>query len=153
MLAALATLSFTIENLFPPLILPGAKLGVSNIFILFALVALGAPYAFATLAVKVILGSLFAGNLSAITYSLPAGVIALSAEFAITYFIKKTSIVATSVVGSVLNITTQNIIFCLITDTAEYLCYLPYLALIGISSGLIVGFAIFFLLKALPLKN
>ena len=151
-LSALGTIAFTIEGLFPPLFLPGARLGVSNIFILLAAIILGGKYAFITLMVKTVLGSLFAGNLSMILYSLPAGAIALMVELIIIYIIRKTSVVAVSVGGAVINTTVQNVIFCLITGASEYLAYLPYLALISVVSGLFVGFAVYLILRYLPRK-
>ena len=151
-LSALGTIAFTIEGLFPPLFLPGARLGVSNIFILLAAIILGGKYAFITLMVKTVLGSLFAGNLSMILYSLPAGAIALTVELIIIYIIRKTSVVAVSVGGAVINTTVQNVIFCLITGASEYLAYLPYLALISVVSGLFVGFAVYLILRYLPRK-
>ena len=151
-LSALGTIAFTIEGLFPPLFLPGARLGVSNIFILLTAIILGGKYAFITLMVKTVLGSLFAGNLSMILYSLPAGAIALTVELIIIYIIRKTSVVAVSVGGAVINTTVQNVIFCLITGASEYLAYLPYLALISVVSGLFVGFAVYLILRYLPRK-
>mgnify|MGYP003317353279 CR=1 FL=1 len=53
-LSALATLAFMLENLFPPIILPGARMGVSNVFILLATLMLGYKYGFICLAVKII---------------------------------------------------------------------------------------------------
>ena len=146
-LSALATLSFVIESLFPPFVLPGARMGISNIFILITAVLLGWKYSLITLTVKVLLGSLFAGNFSAILYSLPAGLLSLSIELLLLYFANKVSIVCISVSGAVINITAQNLIFCLITGTPEYLSYLPYLALTGIFAGLTVGFATYLILK------
>ncbi len=151
-LSALGTIAFTIEGLFPPLFLPGARLGVSNIFILLSAILLGGKYGFITLIVKTVLGSLFAGNLSMILYSLPAGAVALTVELIIIYIIKKTSVLAVSVAGAVLNTTVQNIAFCLITGASEYLAYLPYLALISVISGLFVGFAVYLILRYLPIK-
>ena len=151
-LSAFATIAFAIENLFPPIILPGARMGVSNVFILLATVTLGVSSGFATLAIKIILGSLFSGNISAILYSLPAGVISLTLEVILLYAVKNVSIPAASVCGAVINTTVQNAIFCLVTQTVEYLCYLPYLALIGAISGLIIGFAVYLSIKKLPKK-
>ncbi|MCQ2400215.1 MAG: Gx transporter family protein, partial [Clostridia bacterium] len=76
-LASLALISFTIESLFPPIFVPGARLGVSNLFVLLAIIFLGVKEGVAVFAVKALLGSLFAGNFSAIIYSLPAGIICL----------------------------------------------------------------------------
>ena len=40
-LSAAALAVYVVESLFPPLILPGAKMGLSNVFVLLALVSLG----------------------------------------------------------------------------------------------------------------
>ncbi len=146
-LSALATIAFIIENAFPPLILPSAKMGLSNIFILLSTLILGWQYGFISLIVKVMLGSLFSGNISAILYSLPAGVISLTIEIVLIYLVKKTSILATSILGAVINSTIQNLTFCLITRVNEFLYYLPYLALISVISGFIVGLCVYLIIK------
>lgn len=151
--SALALISFLLENLLPSLILPGARIGVSNIFILLALISIGWQYAIVVLVVKSLLGSLFAGNFSAVLYSLPAGALALAFEILICLFTKKTSIVAVSICGSVINSLTQNTIFCLITKTTEYFAYLPYLSLIAILSGAIIGFVVYLVVKKFPSES
>lgn len=153
LLSTLALIAFVLEGLFPPLILPGARMGLSNIFILIAIFTLGGRYAFAVLAVKTVLGSLFGGNISAVIYSLPSGLVALTAELFLIYVVKKVSVVAISVVGAVINVTMQNLTFCLVVGSTEYLLYLPYLALIGVVAGVVVGFATFLAVKKLPLPK
>ena len=150
--AALATIAFTIESLFPPIILPGARMGISNVFILLSTITLGVGSGFATLIIKIVLGSLFSGNLSSMLFSLPAGIVSLSIETVLIFAVKNISIPAVSVAGAVVNTTLQNTVFCLVTKTAEYLCYLPYLALISAVTGLIVGFAVYLAVKKLPEK-
>ena len=152
-LTALSTITFTLESLFPPIILPGARLGLSNIFILLSAILLGGKFGFITLVIKTIIGSLFAGNVSAIMYSLPAGVIALSIQLLILYYVKNTSIVCASVVGAVINTTVQNATFCIVTATFEYLSFLPYLAFIGVFSGILVGFIVYLILLRMPTAN
>ncbi|MBP5466094.1 MAG: hypothetical protein J6Y43_00825, partial [Clostridia bacterium] len=44
----------------------------------------------------------------------------------------------------------QNAVFCLITATPEYLLYMPYLALIGVFGGAVVGAATYLTVKYLP---
>jgi len=151
--AGLALIAFIIENLFPPLVLPGAKMGVSNLFILLSALILGGGYAFAVLAVKTVVGSLFVGNISSVMYSLPAGAIALGVELILLYLIKNVSILATSIVGAVLNVTVQNGVFCLVTNVPEYLFYLPYLALVSVVSGALIGIATYLIIKKFPFKK
>lgn len=150
--AALSLITFVLENLLPPLFLPGARLGLSNVFILLTLIVLGWQYAFVALLVKTVLGSLFTGNVSAIMYSIPAGVLSLSIQTLLIYFTKKVSVIAVSVSGSVINTVTQNLVFCLVTNTAAYLSYSPYLALIAVLSGIVVGFTVYIIIKKIPVS-
>lgn len=127
-------------------------MGVSNVFILLCAIIIGSKYGYFSLIAKVTLGSLLSGNLSAIIYSLPAGLISLTVEILLLVTTKKVSILAISVAGAVLNTLIQNVTFCLVTHTIEYLSYSPYLALGGMLGGLIVGLTVYFIIKILPRK-
>ena len=151
-LSTLATLAFMLESLFPPIILPGARMGISNVFILVCAVIVGKRYAYVSLIVKILIGSLFSGNVSSVMYSLPSGLLSLTIEVLIIYYLKNVSLLSISVLGSVVNITIQNSMFCIITGTIEYLSFLPYLASISVFSGLIVGLATHFIVKFFPNK-
>ncbi len=149
-LCAFSIISFVIESLFPPIIIPGARMGISNIFILLATILIGNVYGYAILVIKITLGSLFAGNISSLIYSLPAGLVSLTVEIILLYFLQRISVIAISVSGAVINTTVQNLTFCLVTGSAEYLIYLPYLACVGIIAGLIVGLAVFLTVRFIP---
>ena len=76
-LTALALGLSTLENLFPVSLLvplPGVKLGLANIVTVFALYQLGAVPALVILVARCLLGSLFAGNASALLFSLMGGI-------------------------------------------------------------------------------
>ena len=77
----------------------------------------------------------------------------MAIELILIYFTKKISIVAISVLGSVVNVTVQNLTFCLVGKSIEYLSYLPYLALIGIVAGIVVGFTVYLAIKKIPLPK
>lgn len=149
-LSALALISFMIENLFPPLLIPGGKIGVANIFVIFAALVLGFKYGLFALTFKSVLGSVFIGNVSAILYSLPAGIISYVLQVALIFYAKRVSIIAASVVGGTVNSILQGITFCIVTATREYVVFIPYLALIGILGGAIVGTTVYLLIKFLP---
>lgn len=152
-LSAMGTLTFVLESLFPPLILPGARLGLSNVFILLSTLFLGGRYGFATLIIKTIIGSLFSGNVSMLMYSLSAGIVSLSVQIVILFYVKKTSVISASIAGAVINSTVQNLVFCLVTNTIEYLSFLPYLALISVLSGLIVGLIVYLIILKIPIRK
>ena len=85
-------------------------------------------------------------------YSLPAGILSLTVELLLLLTVKNLSIVAISVAGAVINSTVQNFVFCLITGAVEYLYYLPYLSLIAVLAGILVGFTVYLAVKRIP-KN
>ena len=79
-LTALALGLSTLESLFPVSLvvpLPGVKLGLANIVTVFALYELGAAPALVILLARCGLGSLFAGNASALLFSLLGGLTAM----------------------------------------------------------------------------
>lgn len=153
MLTAMGLIMFMVESLFPPFFLPGAKMGLSNIFSMLALFLLGPADAFALVVVRVTLGSMFTGNMSTLMYSLSAGVVSVIASTLLVEFVyPRVSIVAISIVGAVLHNMTQNVVFCLVSDTPEMFVYMPWLALLGVLAGVIVGFAVWFILRMVPTR-
>ena len=79
-LTALALGLSTLESLFPVSLvvpLPGVKLGLANIVTVFALYELGTAPALVILLARCGLGSLFAGNASALLFSLLGGLTAM----------------------------------------------------------------------------
>ena len=152
-LTAMGLITFMIESLFPPLFLPGAKMGISNVFSLLTVMVLGPTEAFILVLVRTTLGSMFTGNMSTLMYSMTAGVVSVAVSSVLVEFIyPRVSIVAISVVAAVLHNLTQNLVFCLISNTPEMFAYMPWLALIGVVAGIIVGFAVWFILRAVPTK-
>ena len=153
MLTAMGLIMFMVESLFPPLFLPGAKMGLSNIFSLLTLFVLGPTEAIILVVIRTTLGSIFTGNISTIMYSLTAGLVSVVVSVILVEFIyPKVSIVAISVVAAVMHNLTQNIVFCLVSNTPEMFSYMPWLALLGVVAGIIVGFAVWFILRAGPTR-
>lgn len=152
-LTAMGLIMFMVESLFPPLFLPGAKMGLSNIFSMLTLFVLGPVDAFILVIVRTTLGSIFTGNMSTLMYSMSAGVVSvIVSSLLVEFAYPKVSIVAISIVSAVMHNVTQNVVFCLVSNTPEMFSYLPWLALLGIVAGIIVGFAVWFILKLLPAR-
>lgn len=153
MLTALGLIMFMVESLFPPLFLPGAKMGLSNIFSLLTLFVLGPAEALVLVIVRTTLGSMFTGNVSTLMYSLTAGLVSVVISAILVEFAyPKVSIVAISVVAAVMHNLTQNVVFCFVSNTPQMFAYMPWLGLIGIVAGIIVGFAVWFILRSVPAK-
>ncbi len=149
-LVACALLTFMLESLLPPLFVPGAKIGLANIFTLLALILLSPAEALLLVVVRTTLGCLILGNPFAIVYSLTAGLGSLVASILLVKLLPKISIMAISIVGAVIHNLIQNIIFCLINQTYNLFALMPYLALIGVLAGAVVGVCVYMLIHKIP---
>lgn len=129
-------------------------MGLSNIFSMLTLFLLGPTEAFVLVVIRTVLGSMFTGNMSTLMYSLTAGVVSVVVSSALVQLAyPRVSIVAISVVSAIMHNVTQNVVFCLVSNTPEMFSYMPWLALLGILAGVIVGFAVWFILKAIPTRT
>lgn len=151
LLTGLSLIMFIIENLLPPLFIPGAKLGLANIFSFAALILYSPLEAFTVLIARTLLGAIFAGNLSALLYSFTGGVVSMAVASLLIYTAyPKISVMAVSVGAAVLHNLTQNIVFVFLTGSALMFGYMPYLALLGIFSGAVVGGITLTVFKGVP---
>ena len=150
---ALSLIMFIIENQFPPMFIPGARLGLANIFSFAALIMLSPVEAFIIVCVRTALGAVFAGNVSALMYSFTGGVVAMAVSSLLVYTLyPKISVPAVSICAAAAHNATQNVVFVLLAGTANMFAYLPYLLLLGIVSGAIVGGVIMLIFKKVPLS-
>lgn len=152
-ICAMSLLTFIIEGLLPPLFLPGAKLGLSNVFVLLSIVAVGNVESIMVVIIKTVLGSLITGSLSSLMYSLTAGLASAAAGILLYRFVfPKISLLAISITAAVVHNTVQTAVFCLITNTPSYFMYLGYLILIGIAAGAVTGAVVIVIIRYVPSK-
>lgn len=150
-LTALSLIAFLIENLFPPLFIPGAKLGLANAFSFAALVIYSPIEAFIVVGIRTVLGAIFAGNLSAVMYSFTGGMVSLAAGSLLLYLVHpKISVTCVSVISAVLHNLTQNAVFVLLSATPLAFAYAPYLMALGALSGAFIGLTVTLLIKRIP---
>lgn len=148
----LSLITFIIENQFPPLFVPGARMGLANIFSFTALIMFSPVEAFIVVAVRTGLGAIYAGNVSALLYSFTGGVVSMAISSVLMYTVyPRVSVMAVSVLGAVAHNVMQNIVFVLLTDTST-LTLIPYFILAGILSGAIVGAVTLLLFKKIPMS-
>ncbi len=153
LLTALSLITFLIENLFPPLIIPGAKLGLSNTFSFAALIIYSPIEAFIIVAARTLLGAIFAGNVSALMYSFTGGIVSMAISSLLAYVVfPNLSIIAVSVVGAVSHNITQNAVFIGVSQTPAAVTFMPYFILIGIVSGAFIGAVVWFIIRRIPMS-
>ena len=138
-LAALALALSYVEGMFPlPVPLPGFKLGLANIVTLFALYTLGAPSALSILLVRVLLGAMFAGNASALIYSLLGGFAAMAVMIALSRA-RGLSVYGVSIGGAAAHNIGQVAAAMLTLGSAAPAAYLPLLLVVAVFSGALTG--------------
>lgn len=149
-LAALALGLSTLEGLFPVTLLiplPGVKLGLANIVTVFALYRLGAPEALTILVVRCLLGGVFAGNLSALLFSLMGGLLAMVVMIALRKW-QKLSVYGVSLGGAAAHNIGQMAAACIVLGNTMVLGYLPFLLAVSLVTGTLTGFVTALLLGA-----
>ena len=147
-LVALSAIFSYVEAIIPiPLGIPGIKLGLANIVTLFALAVLGPKDALIILIMRVILGSVFSGQIITLAYSMTGGVLCLAAEAALLKVLPLKNLWAISVIGAAVHNTAQVAVAVLITKTPGIFWYLPYLIIAAVITGAFIGAAVQFTLK------
>ena len=140
-LIAVAMILSYIESLVPAFVaVPGVKVGLSNIATVFALYALGWPYAICVSLVRVFLSALLFGNAVGLIYSLSGAALALVSMI----LLKKTdkfSSIGISVVGGVCHNVGQVAAACIVMETAAIAYYIIPLLLSGTIAGVVIGVA------------
>lgn len=148
LLAAIALTIFMVEAQIPPLVpLPGVKLGLSNIVTVFTVFFLGPWEGAGVLAVRIFLGSVFAGNFSSILYSAAGGFLAILATIGLKYILKDSQLWVAGCLGAVAHSIGQMAVAVLMTGTPAILMYLPALIVCSIAAGLFTGLCAQFLVK------
>ena len=159
LLTAFSLITYFIESLLPPLIpaVSGARLGLSNIFILYALYALGWREALFVVIMKSILGPIFAGYPAGMFFSIGGSMLSLTTMALLKHFApNRFGIIGISVAGAFMHNAGQTIIAILFTATAAVALQFPILAIIAVPCGIITGIAADRLLKVtanISLKN
>lgn len=137
---ALALVLAYVESLLPPLsaAIPGIKMGLPNIVIIFMLYRYGVKEAAVVSFVRVVAVVLLFGNMMGFAYSMAGAVLSLLGML----LLKKLdflSVVGVSVAGGVLHNVGQIIMAMFLLGTAELGYYLVVLAVTGTVSGVLIG--------------
>lgn len=149
---ALAMVLSFLESRIPAFVaIPGIKVGLANIAVIFTLYKLGPREAAIISLIRVILVSLLFGTVVSLWYSLAGAILSL----AVMILIKKLtplSTVTVSVLGGVTHNIAQIGVACLLLETNVIAYYLPFLLLSGVIAGIAVGVAGALLVKRVNLN-
>ena len=143
MLITIALILSYVETLLPVIPIPGAKMGLSNIITLLALYTFGFPTALLILTVRATISSLLFSSVLSLAYSLAGGILSLVIMYLLKkFFGEKLSLMAISIVGAITHNLGQLLIAILILETQSLASLLPWLIIIAIPAGIIVGLCV-----------
>ncbi len=151
---AVALILAYVEVLLPPLTsaVPGIKLGLPNIAIIFVLYRYGVRYAAMVSFVRIAVVSILFGNPMTFAYSAAGAVLSLLV-MAILRRMDVLSTVGVSVAGGVFHNVGQILMAMWLLGTAELGYYLIVLAITGTVSGIFVGLCGGMAVKRIPMRN
>ena len=129
--------------------IPGMKLGLTNIVVIFALYSIDAGAAAFINLVRILLVALLFGTALSFAFSLAGGIL----SFLVMFLLKKTdklSITAVSSAGGVSHNIGQILVAMAAMNTKAIALYLPVLWITGIFSGVLIGIIGGLVVKRIP---
>jgi len=140
-LTAIALTVFLIEANLPAFVpVPGVKLGLANCITLITMALLGKREGAVVLLLRVILGSIFAGQIVSFLYSLVGGAVCYLVMCLVLKLLGEKQLWAVSVFGALGHNAGQLLVAVLLTN-AGILWYAPVLLVSAILTGAITGVA------------
>ena len=149
LLTATAMILSYVESLVPSVGVPGVKLGLANIAVIFALFRLGGKSALAVSLVRVFMVTMLFGSMSALLYSLAGAALSLGV-MALLRRTDRFSTVGVSVAGGVAHNAGQILMAMLLLGTARLAYYYPVLVISGVAGGIFTGLAAALLIRRIP---
>lgn len=139
-----------VEALLPPLwsAVPGVKMGLPNIMIIFLLYRFSLKEAAAVSLVRLAAVALLFGNVMTLAYSFAGAVLSLGV-MTLLKKLDRFSMVGVSIAGGVFHNLGQVLVAMLVLETAEIGYYMIVLTLTGTVAGVLVGVAGSLVLKYL----
>ena len=147
LLTSLCVILGYVESLIPiNLAIPGIKIGLTNIVVLFALYRLDIKSALLINIARILIVGFLFGTGTSIIYSLSGGLI----SFTVMLLAKKVfslSLFSVSILGGIFHNVGQILACMLLLNTYSVLYYLVILYFTGIFSGATIGFIAYLILK------
>ncbi len=153
-LTSVALVLSYLESVLPPIwaAVPGIKVGLPNVVIIFLLYKFGVKEAAIVSFIRIFIVALLFGNVMTLAYSF-AGALLSIVLMAICKKIKVFSVVGTSIVGGVAHNLGQILVAIFLFDTVQIGYYMIVLAITGTIAGVFIGLAGALLLKRLNKKS
>ena len=142
-----------VESRIPAFVaIPGVKVGLANIAVIFVLYKLGTKAAIVISLVRVVIVSMLFGSPVSLIYSLTGAIFSLT----VMILLKKLTPlkeVTVSVSGGIMHNVGQIVAASFLLETNVVVYYLPFLILSGTIAGIVIGAAAALLIKRVKIKK
>lgn len=149
-MTTLALVLSYVESLIPVFVgIPGVKLGLANLVIVFILYRMSVMDALLVSVMRILLAGFMFGNLMSILFSLVGTLFSIG----IMYLMKKVegfSILGISVAGACMHNLGQLCVAAFIVQTTRLIYYFPMLMISGVITGLLIGILVKLMLRYIP---
>ena len=143
-------LSF-VESRIPAFVaIPGVKVGLANIAVIFVLYKMGPKEAAIVSGLRILLISILFGNVESLFFSLMGAAFSFAVMLLLKYLTPLSEVVV-SVSGGVMHNVGQIIAAMMLLQTDAVMYYLPFLILSGTIAGVVVGVVSALLIKRVRL--
>lgn len=150
MLVAMAmVISYIESQIVISQIVPGIKLGLTNIVVLIALYRIDTKTAIGINVIRIILVAFTFGNMFSLAYSLAGGLLSIVVMIA-GKTLNKLSIITVSILGAIFHNIGQIIVAMFVLETVSIAYYLFVLWIAGIFTGVIVGIVSGIIVNRIP---
>jgi heptaprenyl diphosphate synthase len=141
-----------VESMIPSIGIPGVKMGLANIAVIFALYRLGWREALGISLVRVFMVSMLFGSMSALLYSLAGAALSLGV-MALLKRLDRFSETGVSVAGGVAHNAGQILVAMALLGSAKLAYYYPILVISGVAGGVLTGLTAAMLIKRVPAQK
>ena len=145
-------LSFIEAQIPVSIVIPGVRLGLTNLVVLFALYRMGAADAMVINFVRILLTGFTFANTFSMLYSLAGGMFS-SLVMILLKHTKKFSVAGVSVAGGVAHNMGQMLVAMAVLSNTRLAYYFPALMISGVAAGAVIGILGAEVIKRLPDDN
>ncbi len=129
-------------NIPMPVVIPGAKIGISNIIVLVTIVFFGYREGIFVAVLKTLLLVLITGSVSSFIFSFTGTMLSALVMIASHRFLSRyLSIIGISILGAVFHNVGQIIAAAVVLESTHIVAYLPFLMIFAIFTGIFIGFS------------
>lgn len=154
LLTTIALTIFMVEAQLPTLApIPGMKLGLANIVTIYAIYTYTPLEALLVLLCRILLGSIFSGQMVSFLYSLCGGLLCFAVSVLLRRFVPVKQLWAVSIVGAMCHNLGQILAATVLMQTVTVFYYLPPLLLCSLVTGAFTGLCAQFLKGRLEKLN